>query len=69
MLRRNAGPIVQYKNISERLNYKNNIKNQTLKLLDFKQKMSCQKKHVNTCRLNIIYGFSETWFNDSNNNN
>ena len=44
MLRRSAGPIVQYKDISEKINdYKNNIQNQTLKLLVFKQKVSSLK--------------------------
>ena len=27
------------------------------------------KKLVKSCGLNTIYGFSETWFNESNDNN
>ena len=65
----NPRPIVQFNDISEKLNsYGNKIKS-TLKLQEFKQKRSNLQKLVNTCGLNTIYGVSGTWFNDSKEKN
>ena len=63
----NPGPFMQFSEIKKKLeNYNNNLKVLHLNCRSLARKRSDLKQLIKTFNDNTIFGFSETWFNDTN---